>query len=106
MIKPAMSEVIPSQEPARDKESQVVEELVSHSQMKSDRLIFYTSWQISDFLNENSDKIICEPFPSSVHVVHFLSEADTELWLLQLCNSYDWKETNEEGILETTMIST
>ena len=89
MIKPAMSEVIPSQEPARDKESQVVEELVSHSQMKSDRLIFYTSWQISDFLNANSDQSVGEPFPSSVHVVHFLSKADTELWLLQLCNPND-----------------
>ena len=82
MIKPAMSEVIPGQEPTWDKESQVVEEPVSHSEEKSDRLIFYTSRQMSDILNANPSQSVCEPFPSSVHVVDFLSKADTELWLL------------------------
>ena len=83
-------QVIPGQEESWGQNDKVIEDSARHSNHKSDILVCYSSWQISDFLNQNSNDTVREPFPIPVHFVHLLGQVDTELWLLELFNHHNY----------------
>ena len=65
---------------------QVINDLARDSDHNSD----FPSKQIYDFSITHSKKRTYELFPSPVHLVHLVGQADTELGLLQLTNHQDW----------------
>ena len=86
---PVMTQVISSQKESWEENDLIIKDLAGDSNHKSDFLICYKSWQISDFAYKNSNDTVREQIPSPVNVVHYVGKADTELWLSEFCNHHD-----------------